>query len=214
MVKQGRFAASKRVKQLNNFHQKHRVVESRAIADDQLGDFLLVRFALTTKKRLPANARETLQRFLQELTPRLVAHQGRVKDSVAAVLLAVRTRVPWQFFRQVSEQWAPFQHFLQREVPAVPLKQRMPVTDLLTPAAFNDLLAGMLAEQTVALTTLQAKVPAAMQQTMVAQTKQSLFNGQEIDWSKVRALFAPVKFDPQTAPDEKTRQWLLELAKQ
>lgn len=211
MPKQGRFAASKRVKQLNNFHQKHQRHESRAIDNEQFDDFLLVRFALTTKKKLPADSRESLQRFLQELSPQLRANKGNVGDSVSQLLVKLRPRVPWQFFRQVSDQWAVFQHFLKREVPAVPLAKRLPLTNLLTAAEFNALLADALAGQAVALTALQAKLPAAMKQAMTQQMRTAIFDGQAIDWEKVRSLFTPVKFDVETAPDEKTRQWLLEL---
>lgn len=211
MPKQGRFAASKRVKQLNNFHQKHQQHESRAINNDQFDDFVLVRFALTTKKKLPVDSRESLQRFLQELTPELMANDGDVGESIRPLLVKLRPRVPWQFFRQVSDQWEPFQHFLKREVPAVPLKQRLPLTNLLTVQEFNSLLADSLAEQAVALTTLQTQLPAAMKQAMIQQMRTSIFDSKEIDWKKVRSLFAPVKFDVDSAPDEKTRQWLLDL---
>lgn len=211
MPKQGRFAASKRVKQLNNFHQKHQHHESRTIDDDQFADFLLVRFALTTKKKLPTDSQESLQRFLQELTPQLVANNGAVEESICPLLIQLRTRVPWQFFRQVSDQWDTFQHFLKREVPAVPLKQRLPLTDLLTETAFNSLLADALAEQVVAITTLQAKLPVTLKKTMAQKMNASIFDGQGIDWKKVRVLFAPVQFDVDSAPDEKTRQWLLDL---
>jgi hypothetical protein len=211
MPKQGRFAASKRVKQLNNFHQKHQQHESRAIDNDQFTDFLLVRFALTTKKKLPVDSRESLQRFLQELTPQLVANHGQVEESIRPLLVKLRTRVPWQFFCQVSDQWETFQHFLKREVPAVPLNQRLPITNLLTAQEFNSLLADSLAEQVVAFTTLQTKLPATMKRAMVEQMRTSIFDGKTIDWEKVRTLFAPVKFDVDSAPDEKTRQWLLDL---
>lgn len=211
MPKQGHFAAAKRVKQLNNFHQKHQHHESRAIADDQFADFLLVRFALTTKKKLSADSRESLQRFLQELTPQLAANNGSVNKSIRQLLVQLRPRVPWQFFRQVSDQWTVFQHFLKREVPAVSLQKRLPLTDLLTAAEFNSLLTDALAGQMVAITTLQAKLTATMKQALVQQMRASIFDGQAIDWNKVRALFAPVKFDVDSAPDEKTRQWLLEL---
>lgn len=211
MPKQGQFAAAKRVKQLNNFHQKHQHHESRVIDDDQLVDFLLVRFALTTKKRLPADSREGLQRFLQEMVPRLVTNVGDVGQTIADLLPALRTRVPWQFFRQVSDQWTTFQHFLQREVPAVPLKERLLIVNQLTPQEFNARLATSLAGQLVALTTLQTTLPAKMKQAMIIQMREAIFDGTALDWEKVRSLWRPFPFDVESAPDEKTRQWLLAL---
>lgn len=50
MPKQGKFASSQRVRQVNDFHQKHPAYRQRTITGDQFDDFLLVRFALTTKK--------------------------------------------------------------------------------------------------------------------------------------------------------------------
>ena len=211
MSKQGHFAAAKRVNQLNNFHQKHQYHESRAIDDDQLADFLLVRFALTTKKRLPASSRESLQRFLQEMIPRLVDNHGSVAESVDDVLPAMRTRVPWQFFRQVSEQWDVFQHFLKREIPAVPLKEHLLVIDQLTPHDFSMRLASSLAEQLASLTTLQTKLPNKMKQALMVKMRSTIFDGTSIDWGKVRALWQPFPFDVDSALDEKTRQWLLAL---
>lgn len=213
MPKQGHFAASRRVKQLNNFHQRHQHHESRAIDADQFADFLLVRFALTTKKRLPAATRESLQRYLQELAPRLQENSGDLRQTVEELFGTMRTRVPWQFFRQVSDQWEPLQHFLQREVPAVPLSERIPLKNPLTTAQFNQGLAQSLAEQAVAVTTLQTKLPAAMQRQLSQQTVASIIRDGAIDWEKVRTLLAPVKIDLESAPDEKTRQWLLELLK-
>lgn len=211
MPKQGHFAAAKRVKQLNNFHQKHQYHESRAIDDDQLADFLLVRFALTTKKRLPASSRESLQRFLQEMIPRFVDNHGSVAESVDDLLPAMRTRVPWQFFRQVTEQWDVFQHFLKREIPAVPLKEHLLVIDQLTPHDFSMRLASSLAEQLVSLTTLQTKLPNKMKQALMVKMRSTIFDGTSIDWGKVRALWQPFPFDVDSALDEKTRQWLLAL---
>ncbi|WP_295745616.1 hypothetical protein [uncultured Limosilactobacillus sp.] len=211
MPKQGRFAAAKRVKQLNNFRQKHQHHESRVIDNDQLVDFLLVRFALTTKKRLPADGRESLQRFLQEMVPRLATNGGNVGQTIEDLLPLLRTRVPWQFFWQVSDQWALFQHFLQREVPAVPLEERLLIVNPLTPREFNVRLAASLAGQLVSLTTLRTKLPAKMKQAMVIKMRAAIFDGTTFDWEKVRTLWRPFPFDIDSAPDEKTRQWLLAL---
>lgn len=63
MPKQGHFAKSSRLKQLNNFKVKRPQVAGNEISGDQLTDFLVVRFALTAKKRVPAVAQETSQRF-------------------------------------------------------------------------------------------------------------------------------------------------------
>ncbi len=66
MPKQGHFAKSMRTKQINDFKVK-RNATGATIDDEQLTDFLVVRFALTAKKRVQSEARETAQRFLIEI---------------------------------------------------------------------------------------------------------------------------------------------------
>lgn len=111
----------------------------------------------------------------------------------------------------MSTQWELFQHFIKREVPAVPLAKRLGVANLLSAADFDSLLADSLAAQVVALTTLKAATPPQIKRVMVTKMRHAIFDGSTINWEKIRALWAPFPFDVSSAPDEKTRQWLLAL---
>ena len=75
LPKQGQFAKSSRIKQLNNFKVK-RHGQGSTISADQFTDYLLVRFALTTKKKVAKGAQETVQRFLIEIGDQLLENDG------------------------------------------------------------------------------------------------------------------------------------------
>ena len=97
MPKQGHFAKSTRTKQLNDFKVK-RGATGGTIDDGQLTDFLVVRFALTAKKRVQPSSRETLQRFLIEICDTLQANDGDLNKIIPNLLISLNARVPWQFY--------------------------------------------------------------------------------------------------------------------
>ena len=140
MPKQGQFAKSTRTKQLNSFKVKRRG-GGNTIPTDQLTDFLVVRFALTAKKRVAPAAQETVQRFLIELADRLVEANGNLVQLVPPLLAKLNSQVPWQFYAQVTANWDLLQRFLVKELPAVPLTQRLRVTAQLSTARLNQLVA-------------------------------------------------------------------------
>ena len=80
MPKQGQFARSSRQKMIKEFrHRQQR--SSRKISPNMANNFLLVRFNLTSGKKLSAVDRESCQRFLEELMPRLLKHILSVRFS-------------------------------------------------------------------------------------------------------------------------------------
>ncbi len=213
MPKQGQFAKSARLKQLNNF--KVRRHQQGQITTDQLPDFLLVRFNLTAKKRVPQAAQETVQRFLIEVLDQLVEAGGDLATLVPELLADINHRAPWQFYMQLLPQWDLLQDFLKRELPAVPLATRCYVTSTVDTADLVQEGARLLAKKAAAITFLKRpNVPAAMQQQTAQLLYKSIYHDGVIDWAKVRALLAPFPFtiDPQL--DEGTRQWLQELSQQ
>ena len=58
MPKQGQFAKSSRLKQLNQFRVK-RHSQQNVIDDEQFVDYVILRFNLTSKKRLKKNMSRT-----------------------------------------------------------------------------------------------------------------------------------------------------------
>ncbi|HJF47491.1 MAG TPA: hypothetical protein K8V48_05895 [Limosilactobacillus oris] len=214
MPKQGQFAKSTRTKQLNSFKVKRRGGDN-TIPTDQLTDFLVVRFALTAKKRVAPTAQETVQRFLIELANRLVEDNGNLVQLVPPLLTKLNSQVPWQFYAQLTANWDLLQRFLVKELPAVPLAQRLRVTTQLSTGQLNQLVAEQLAQKGAAATLLgRGPLPPAQTQLVAKQLLAALYRDGQVDWQQVRALLAPLLYQPAADLDLPTRQWLTALAQQ
>ncbi len=215
MPKQGHFAKSSRLKQLNNFKVKRPQVAGNEISGDQLTDFLVVRFALTAKKRVPAVAQETSQRFLIEVSDQLTNHQGNLSLIVPAVIRKLNPQVPWQFFQQLLANWALLQRFLVKELPAVPLNPRLRITEQVAVDELAQLVAHQLAIKGAATTLLnRPQVTPALKQRTTQLLLDTLYQGGQVNWTQVRALLAPLPYQPPVELDASTREWLLDLSRQ
>lgn len=215
MPKQGHFAKSSRLKQLNNFKVKRPQVAGNEISGDQLTDFLVVRFALTAKKRVPAVAQETSQRFLIEVSDQLTNHQGNLSLIVPAVIRKLNPQVPWQFFQQLLANWALLQRFLVKELPAVPLNPRLRITEQVAVDELAQLVAHQLAIKGAATTLLnRPQVTLALKQRTTQLLLATLYQGGQVNWTQVRALLAPLPYQPPVELDASTREWLLDLSRQ
>lgn len=146
MPKQGHFAKSMRTKQINDFKVK-RNATGATIDDEQLTDFLVVRFALTAKKRVQSEARETAQRFLIEICDSLQENDGDLQAIIPNLLVSLNARVPWQFYPEILEEWDLLQKFLQKELPAVPLEKRLRIKHPVTTQEMETLIAKLLARK-------------------------------------------------------------------
>lgn len=215
MPKQGHFAKSSRLKQLNNFKVERPQVAGNEISGDQLTDFLVVRFALTAKKRVPAVAQETSQRFLIEVSDQLTNHQGNLSLIVPAVIRKLNPQVPWQFFQQLLANWALLQRFLVKELPAVPLNPRLRITEQVAVDELAQLVAHQLAIKGTATTLLnRPQVTPALKQRTTQLLLATLYQGGQVNWTQVRALLAPLPYQPPVELDASTREWLLDLSRQ
>lgn len=215
MPKQGHFAKSSRLKQLNNFKVKRPQVTGNEISGDQLTDFLVVRFALTAKKRVPSVAQETSQRFLIEVSDQLTNHQGNLSLIVPAVIRKLNPQVPWQFFQQLLANWALLQRFLVKELPAVPLNPRLRITEQVAVDELAQLVAHQLAIKGAATTLLnRPQVTPALKQRTTQLLLATLYQGGQVNWTQVRALLAPLPYQPPVELDAFTREWLLDLSRQ
>ncbi|MBB1098889.1 hypothetical protein H5R88_01950 [Limosilactobacillus sp. WF-MT5-A] len=212
MPKQGHFAKSIRTKQLNDFKVK-RNATGAIIDDEQLTDFLVVRFALTAKKRVQSGAQETVQRFLIEICDSLQEDNGDLQVIIPNLLMSLNARVPWQFYPAILEEWDLLQKFLQKELPAVPLKKRLRIRRIVTTQEMETLIAKLLVRKITAITFI--KQPGADQNRkdqMATMMLTTIYHEQTIEWDKVRLLLAPFKFEIAPDLDEETKGWLKKLA--
>ncbi|MCC4400361.1 hypothetical protein LMC10_09780 [Limosilactobacillus reuteri] len=212
MPKQGHFAKSMRTKQINDFKVKRNATDA-TIDDEQLTDFLVVRFALTAKKRVQSGARETAQRFLIEICDSLQENDGDLQAIIPKLLVSLNARVPWQFYPEILEEWDLLQKFLQKELPAVPLEKRLRIKHPVTTQEMETLIAKLLARKITTITFInQPGVDPHKKDQMATMMLTTIYYDQTIEWDKVRLLLAPFKFEIAPELDEETKDWLKKLA--
>ena len=212
MPKQGHFAKSMRTKQINDFKVK-RNATGATIDDEQLTDFLVVRFALTAKKRVQSGARETAQRFLIEICDSLQENDGDLQAIIPNLLVSLNARVPWQFYPKILGEWDLLQKFLQKELPAVPLEKRLRIKHPVTTQEMETLIAKLLVRKITAITFInQLRVDPHKKDQMMTMMLTTIYHDQTIEWDKVRLLLAPFKFEIAPKLDEETKDWLKKLA--
>ncbi|WP_304134465.1 hypothetical protein [Limosilactobacillus coleohominis] len=211
MPKQGQFARSNRQKVIKEFrHRQQR--SSRKISLNMANNFLLVRFNLTSGKQLSVVDRESCQRFLQELMPRLLENDFHMMPAVQEVLKYVNSRVPWQFYYQLSSNWAVLDHFMRRELPVIPLEQKIIVKDPIDQQALDQCIVNILARQITTITLMNKTTDAAVQQALTPKMKATITNGDGINWSTVQALLQPFHFPIDSSLDEGSQKWLEEIS--
>ncbi|MBA2914753.1 hypothetical protein [Limosilactobacillus frumenti] len=211
MPKQGHFAKSTRLKQLKQFKVKRHVVGEN-INDEQFIDYVLVRFALTSKRQLSELAGETFQRFIMEICAELNPGNNDLSKIVSEKLADLQSRVPWQFYQQVLANWEKVQRFLQREVPAVPLKERVLLSNPISEHTLEKLVAELLARQTTTAMFLNQAVNEQIKKQTEKRLLKVIINQGRVDWTKIAALWAPFNFEPADNLDAGTKKWLHQLA--
>ena len=191
-------------------HRQQR--SSRKISPNMANNFLLVRFNLTSGKKLSAVDRESCQRFLQELMPRLLENNFHMESAVQEVLKYVNSRVPWQFYYQLSSNWAVLDHFMRRELPVIPLEQKIIVKDVIGEQALDKCIVNILARQITTITLMNKTTDAAVQQALTSKMKATITNDDGINWSTVQALLQPFHFPIDSSLDEGSQKWLKEIS--
>ncbi|HIX35582.1 MAG TPA: hypothetical protein H9856_04175 [Candidatus Limosilactobacillus merdigallinarum] len=212
MPKQGQYAQSKRQSHVKSVRQRGKRQPGRMIADQQFSDFVLARFALTSKKDLSAMTAESDQRFLQELVPRLQKTDGYMAKAVAETLQYCLGRVPWQFFQLLSDSWNTIMHFCQREIPAVPLARRILLKQPVDQEKLDQLIAELLGKQAAAITLVNTQNK-NLQQLMAQKLQQQILTDKQINWTIVRQLLQPFNKSLSTAKDAGTQSWIDRLNK-
>lgn len=216
MVKQGRFARSSKMKQIKAIRKRMHQPTGRTIHPDEFEDFVLVRYGLTLKKRLKGIHKETVQRFLQEMLADTPINQNwQLTDILDKTLRTIGNKVPFQFYRVITNDWPEIQHFLQREIPAVPLAKRIIVSDLVDDAKLQEIVSTVLAGNTYSeLVDNNPEMLERVKDQQVSSLQTNLLTDKSIDWQKVEGVFGPFSFDPTQAEDDGTRQWLEQLMKE
>lgn len=211
MPKQGQYAQSKRQVHVKSVRQRGKIQSGRVIADQQFSDFVLARFALTSKKNLATITAASDQRFLQEFLPRLQKADGDVTNALKETLQYCLGRVPWQFFMLVSNSWDTVMHFCEREIPATPLSERILLKQPVNNKQLNQMLSELLGKQAAAITLVNTQNK-ALQQLMTQKLKQQILVGNQINWTIVRQLLQPFNKSLDTAKDAGTQKWIDQLS--
>ena len=212
MVKQGHYAKVSRQKKQRQLKQRHQVHEQRALTPDAVVEFLQVRYHLTRAKQQRPVVRKTMQRFVALWLT--VAQKTSPNWSVMTVtkqtLQQFNRQLPWQGYAIISQSVMDFQAFLVKEVPAVPLEQRLTLGDTMTEADWKKLVTTQLA-----VNALLGLVNDLSQITnaQIAQLQAGLMHDDEtVDWSRAANLVAPVTVMAPDA-DAATKTWYEQLEK-
>jgi len=214
MVKQGQYAKSSRRQRVRRLKQRHQVQADRVIAPNAVTEFLLVRYHLTRGKQQRPVVRKTMQHFLTQWLSLAVGSETTtwsLMTTTVETLQQFNLQLPWQGYAIIDQNWADFQAFLIKEVPAVPLQDRLRLSEPLTLAGWQAMLSQQLAIN--ALLGLSgseqqlAKLKKAQSEAL--QTRIQGPNGG--DWVKVASLLGPLK-NPGIVTSE-IQIWLMQLKK-
>lgn len=207
MSRPGNYGKSSRLKQLRQLKRRKQQQAGNTISWNQVPDFLLGRYHLVQGSKLPPLVDATVQRFFSEwLTTAMAQGEQQIQWDIAATtaltLKRIGNQVPWQFYGVLLGQVMRWQKLLLREGPVVPLAQRRQVVKPLTATAYAALVADQLAVNL--LTVMSTPITAEQRERLT----QSFFHEGQVQWPAVDALFGPLGYQIQGAPDEQTREWL------
>ncbi|MBD7895091.1 hypothetical protein H9564_05095 [Limosilactobacillus sp. Sa3CUN2] len=212
MPKQGQFAKSSRLKQLNQFKVKKHSHQS-AIDDNQFVDYVVLRFNLTSKKKLAKKIQESNQRFLIEILNTCQGQRLDLESTIPDLLKKLNSRVPWQFYRQIIDGWEDLQHFIQREVPSVPLTQQIFVSGTISKEELTKMVAEELATKATAMTFLNRPVNNQIRELTQQRLLQTIYKNGQINWQQIAILFKPFPLVIDPGLDRGTKEWLITLEK-
>ena len=210
MGKKGQLGKIKKHKQIKAIRKQMHTDTGRTIKPEDFENFVLVRYGLTLKKRLTGVDKQTVQRFLQELLRDNPPAGVWDLDSVLTqTLKEVNVHVPFKFYERLVANWPEIEHFLRREIPAVPLAQRIQIYpgSHIQEVVLRQLDANML----IFISKDNPNIFKEMTMEKMDALNDSLTSGGLIDWEKVADIFAPFGFDINTASDDGTRQWFDQL---
>ncbi|MBM7617588.1 hypothetical protein JOC36_001150 [Weissella uvarum] len=206
MVKQGKFASSERQKQVQNKNRKPKN-QTATIEADQALDFLLVRYHLVSKQS--SLVEETNSRFIQEFMQLGMDNPWSLAEITLRVLQQVDVNVPWQFYQILFDHWEQTKHFILKEVPAIPLINRINIMDDLSTEELQNAIVDKLAmnwfiNQFKGVPDKLGKVT----DQQIKELAKGLKQGSEIDWNKVAELNRSIVSGEVANVDAGTQAWL------
>lgn len=213
MVKQGHYAGVSRQTKRKQLKQHHQVKADRTIDSTTVGDFLLVRYHLTQGRQQRPVLRKTMQHFAQQWFRVAQTTSGSTWSEpmiTKQTLQQFNRQLPWQGYALINQAMPAWHAFLAKEVPAVPLAERLQLTPLST-ADWQGLLSQQLAVNAL-LGLLGAQQQLAQVTTaQVEQLQVSLISDGQLDWAKIASLLAPITSLAADA-DAGTQTWFAQLA--
>lgn len=213
MVKQGHYASSSRKQRVRQLKQHHQVQADHVIEPTAVTEFLLVRYHLTRGKKQRPVVRKTMQQFLtQWLALTTSTPTWSVTEITTKTLQQFNLQLPWQGYAIVDQLWADFQAFLAKEVPAVPLQQRLRLVEPLSTEQWQQLLGQQLAVNALlGLFGQNEQQLAQLTTAQISQLQTSIQTATGIDWEKVASLLAPTSENSVVTVQNQT--WLAQLNK-
>ncbi|RRG18055.1 hypothetical protein D3P96_03725 [Weissella viridescens] len=212
MVKQGKFAQVKQQKHQKYKAKQAQLKQTQTIAPAQMLDFILVRHHLVNQA--PALVEQTNGRLLQEFMSLGNGNPWSLRMQLQQTLQQIDVNVPWQFYKIIADSWPQTKAFMLKEIPAIPLAQRIILEDDLSDAQFSELLAQKLSSNWFVNQFKQT--PEQLRKTTDAQVEQlaqSFVVENHIDWAKVAELNRTVQLDELANLDRGSQQWLAEVKK-
>jgi len=220
MVKQGQYAKASKQKKIRQLKQRHQVHQDRVIATTAVGEFLQVRYHLTQAARQRPATRQTMVRWSAQWLDQAQTVSGSTWSETALTkqtLQAFNRQLPWQGYALIDREFDQWQAFLTKEAPAVPLEERVNLTERLTPAMWQQLLTDQLAVNALLGMARDAKALAQISSEQITALQAGIQTDNVIDWAKVASLLNPAAMatDPLAADelDSKTQAWLTRLNK-
>ena len=213
MVKQGKFAQVNQMKRQKNVARRQLDHNSKTIMNDKIAEFLTVRYHLMNQKQPVWVIQETMLRFLNILIDQFGTQTiWNLEDGLEQSFKTIGNQVPWQFYYILSLQKTNFMKFLKREVPAVPLKDRLIMVNV-SLQTFDEIVT-----QHLALNWFAAQYrnqPEKLQQLQAAHIsdlQKSFLNEEGVAWKSVEVLYLNQAIaSDKSSLDSQTRKWIAAL---
>lgn len=214
MVKQGHYAKSSRRQRVRRLKQRHQVQADRVIAPNAVTEFLLVRYHLTRGKQQRPVVRKTMQHFLTQWLSLAFGSETTtwsLTTTTVKTLQQFNLQLPWQGYAIIDQNWVDFQAFLIKEVPAVPLQDRLRLSEPFTLASGQAMLSQQLAINALLGLSGSEQQLAQLKKAQIEALQTSIQRSNGIDWVKVASLLGPLK-SPSIVTSE-VQTWLTQLKK-
>lgn len=209
MVKQGKFAST--TKHMQGSAQRYKANSGQStIKDENLSEYVIVRYHLTRGKKQSTLIENTILRVLDVLVPMIQRNQGALDESLVEHLKSVSIMVPWQYYKIMSDEWEPLQRWLKKELPAVPLAETLRLVSEVDEA--ESMIAQQLAiNWWINQSQGNAERLAAVTEDKIMSLKETFLPNDKVDWDIVKTIYSTTSFEVSATVDNDTQNWLTDL---